>query len=229
MERKGFTLAEVLITLGIIGVVAALTLPVLIGSYKKNTTLTTLKKDYSVFAQAFKAAELHKGDIKDWEYYSTIWYRRKPDDLLNNYLKPYLNIVKTYDVVEGAGPLKMCDYSVKYKKNSNLIDFEMGGNDKYIPFILDNGSCVVLAQSQSDTDPSRTNRFYIDVNGKSNPNLLGKDIFVFYVDITNGSFLPYGINDYDRIGPGCSIGETQEYCAAKILRDGWEIKDDYPW
>ncbi len=38
MYRKGFTLAEVLITLGIIGVVAAITIPSLITNYQKTVT-----------------------------------------------------------------------------------------------------------------------------------------------------------------------------------------------
>lgn len=44
----GFTLAEVLITLGIIGVVAALTMPSLIAEHQKNKLLQELKK-HSVF------------------------------------------------------------------------------------------------------------------------------------------------------------------------------------
>ena len=46
--KKGFTLAEVLITLGIIGVVAALTLPSLIQNYKEKATVTAVKESYSI-------------------------------------------------------------------------------------------------------------------------------------------------------------------------------------
>lgn len=44
LQKKAFTLAEVLITLGIIGVVAAMTLPTLVGEYQKKQTATQLKK-----------------------------------------------------------------------------------------------------------------------------------------------------------------------------------------
>ena len=50
--KKGFTLAEVLITLGIIGVVAALTMPTLMSNYRKHQTVTQLKKAYSEISQA---------------------------------------------------------------------------------------------------------------------------------------------------------------------------------
>lgn len=53
---KAFTLAEVLITLGIIGVVAAMTLPTLINSYKKQQTVTHLQKVYTSLNQALRLA-----------------------------------------------------------------------------------------------------------------------------------------------------------------------------
>ena len=55
--KNGFTLAEVLITLGIIGIVAAMTLPALVGKYQKKVTVTRLKKFYSTMQQAIQLAE----------------------------------------------------------------------------------------------------------------------------------------------------------------------------
>ncbi len=66
MGKKGFTLAEVLITLGIIGVVAAMTLPTLITKYKEQETVTRVKKFYSVFSQAYTMAVLDNGTINNW-------------------------------------------------------------------------------------------------------------------------------------------------------------------
>lgn len=64
--KKGFTLAEVLITLGIIGVVAALTMPVLMANYKKQQTVTQLKKVYSALQQSVQISQVKYGDIVDW-------------------------------------------------------------------------------------------------------------------------------------------------------------------
>lgn len=60
--RLGFTLAEVLITLGIIGVVAALTLPALIQNYQKKATATSVKKAYSELNQVIQMAKADYGD-----------------------------------------------------------------------------------------------------------------------------------------------------------------------
>ncbi|MDR1327154.1 MAG: type II secretion system GspH family protein [Heliobacteriaceae bacterium] len=64
--RKGFTLAEVLITLGIIGVVAALTMPSLIAKYKEKVTFTKLKKLYSIMSQAYFQAREEHGNVSAW-------------------------------------------------------------------------------------------------------------------------------------------------------------------
>ena len=65
MKIKGFTLAEVLITLGIIGIVAAMTLPTVTGKYRKKVVETRLKRFYSVANAAVKASELDNGS---WDY-----------------------------------------------------------------------------------------------------------------------------------------------------------------
>ncbi|MDR1327174.1 MAG: type II secretion system GspH family protein [Heliobacteriaceae bacterium] len=65
-DVRGFTLAEVLITLGIIGVVAALTMPVLIQNYRKHNVETRLKKVYSVMNQAANMVISERGDYENW-------------------------------------------------------------------------------------------------------------------------------------------------------------------
>ncbi len=50
MQKKGFTLAEILITLAIIGVVAVLTIPTVVRNYQKTQTVTQLKKVYSALS-----------------------------------------------------------------------------------------------------------------------------------------------------------------------------------
>lgn len=97
--NKAFTLAEVLITLGIIGIVAAMTMPSLVGKYRQKTVETRLEKFYSVANQAVKLSELKNGPKEYWarctdgvqtDVSTTIdcetWY--------NTYLKDYLKAVR---------------------------------------------------------------------------------------------------------------------------------------
>ena len=63
-RKIAFTLAEVLITLGIIGVVAALTIPTLMANHRKQVVETSLEKFYSTMNQAIKMAEVDYGDVR---------------------------------------------------------------------------------------------------------------------------------------------------------------------
>lgn len=62
----GFTLAEVLITLGIIGVVAAMTMPSLIANHQEKVTVTKVKKVYSILSQAYLIAVEEYGTPDEW-------------------------------------------------------------------------------------------------------------------------------------------------------------------
>ena len=66
-RKVAFTLAEVLITLGIIGVVAAMTLPTLLANHRKNVAEARLTKFYSAINQAVLLSERENGEHKDWD------------------------------------------------------------------------------------------------------------------------------------------------------------------
>ncbi len=65
-KNNAFTLAEVLITLGIIGVVAAMTIPNLIQSNFEKRTVTILRETQSILSQAIRMAEEEYGDVSGW-------------------------------------------------------------------------------------------------------------------------------------------------------------------
>ena len=90
-KRIAFTLAEVLITLGIIGVVAALTLPNLITQYQKNATVQGLKVAYSLLSQAVQKSISENGEIDNWDY------TLNTNAFNETYILPYLKIAKKCD------------------------------------------------------------------------------------------------------------------------------------
>ena len=101
--KKAFTLAEVLITLGIIGVVAALTMPALIQKHQEQVAVNKLKKFYSTFSQAYLMAVNEYGTFDNWglggpeddaeddNKYSTDYIDRI--DKFFDMMKPYLKII----------------------------------------------------------------------------------------------------------------------------------------
>ena len=64
--KKAFTLAEVLTTLGIIGVVAAITMPMLVSTYQERELVSRLKKDYSNISQSYAQSLVENGLPKYW-------------------------------------------------------------------------------------------------------------------------------------------------------------------
>ena len=81
-----------LITLGIIGVVAALTIPILIQNYKKREVETSLKKIYTTVNQAIKKAELDYGDYHTWES------GPNGTGAIEKYFIPYLNVINVWQM-----------------------------------------------------------------------------------------------------------------------------------
>ena len=87
--KFGFTLAEVLITIGIIGVVAAITIPGLITNIQHRDYSAKLKKFYSTMKQAIISAEDDFGDVGTWDKTLT------NKEFIQKYLGPYIKL--SYD------------------------------------------------------------------------------------------------------------------------------------
>jgi len=70
----------------------------------------------------------------------------------------------------------------------------------------------------------------IDINGQKGPNRYGKDIFIFAINFNN-NVVKANCQGKDMvyINNNCNINGSGACCAAKIIKDGWQIKDDYPW
>ena len=90
-RKFAFTLAEVLITLGIIGVVAAITMPVLIQNQTNRETEVKLQKFYSVFNQAIKRSIVDNAEMSTWD---TSLPGAEFDD---KYIIPYLQVVEVVE------------------------------------------------------------------------------------------------------------------------------------
>jgi len=69
----------------------------------------------------------------------------------------------------------------------------------------------------------------VDLNASKGPNTYGKDVFWFDLDPDKG-LMPNGYaSSTTTVNNNCKTGAGASYCATKIMRDGWEIKSDYPW
>ena len=99
-RKTAFTLAEVLITLGIIGIVAALTMPALIDNHNKKVVEARLEKFYSSINQAIRMAELDYGPREYW--FEDNSDRTLQEEWCKKYIIPYMNVTKTGLVNQGG-------------------------------------------------------------------------------------------------------------------------------
>ena len=218
---KAFTLAEVLITIGVIGVVASLTIPTLINNYQKPQMVTQLKKVYTTLSQAKKIAEIDNGSSENWEF--EIPSNGGNEKFVNKYLAPYIRIIKDC----GTTTTGECAFST----NEGAL------SDKFYRFYLEDGTLIALIVWVGADYGYATLR--IDINGKQKPNTYGKDIFKFIfwgydnsrstASLIKGKLLPEYFDRPEEINVSCAVGGNRYACAAKIMFDGWQIKDDYPW
>ena len=227
-HRCGFTLAETLITLVIVGVVAALTVPTLITKYQKEQTVTKLKKVYSALSQTTQKAIADNGPINTWE----IGEHASPEAskaFADKYLIPYLNVMKNC----GNDTSDECKFERITRKPSNPTEL----NEKYSRFFLNDGSLIGVYIYNKESLGVRA-LIYIDINGQKKPNIVGRDYFelsynLVYPNDTSleGKFIPIGINKTreELKTSDCNKNNYGYHCFSLILKDGWQIKDDYPW
>jgi len=212
--RKAFTLAEVLITLSIIGVVAAMTMPTLIQTQQRKEYSVRLKKFYSMMSQAILLAENEYGEIENWSRKDNLTDNdpeiegqknfAETRDYWNKYYAPYIKTLKIERVNKKA---KI------YLADGSTID---GWN----------GGCFT---------------FSYDVNGDKKPNMGGLDIFNFNICErkaqralycrNNQPFGPGGMNAaVDRESALDICKDARANCSSLlILYDDFEFKKDYPW
>ncbi len=222
--KKGFTLAEVLITLAIIGVVAALTIPSVIQNYKKIQTVTQLKKVYSALSNTTNLAILDHGPITSWEVGS--WNGDASVAFADTYLIPYLKVSKNCGTEISAN----CGMEA-YKLNGAPYIFDRN----FARFYLTDGTLIALITINGEYKYAV---IYVDINGKKKPNTFGKDIFVFVYNIkyvVDGKFVPPGylmhkdLLTLDSYDDACNKNKSGWYCASLIMKDGWKMPDNYPW
>ena len=209
-----FTLAEVLITLGIIGIVAEMTIPTLMNNVGDMELKAAWKKEFSTFSQVTTSLiSDNGGDL----------INLCTSDIQGNCLRDaYGKYLKS---------TKSCDgnmYSV-YGDCWHLLD---GSASKWLNntgvtapgfiwrneagLMLADGSMVIFNWFQSDCQSGYgCGYMYFDVNGFKKPNVVGRDIF--QVELHKDRLLPEGAQGTFASGQGCDASSSGQACSAKYI------------
>lgn len=215
-KRIGFTLAEVLITLAIIGVVAALTVPTLITNIQKQQYVTGFKEALRTITEATeRVKDTNGGSLVNAFGTNYGW------SMVDAY-RPYLSILKQCPV---GGCPKPSGLVWKTLYGDNNIWFDMYDESS---IFLPNG--MILRFTLDDTTCSTYTWNYcgnviVDVNGTKPPNQMGRD--TFRILINRDGVWPDGTEDsnYGYIhGASCNPADNNMYsgigCGARIMLEG---------
>lgn len=209
--KMAFTLAEVIITLGIIGIVAEIVVPDVVNNAQKQVAATKLRQAYGILIQATNSISTDCSDILGCLSSTTLaagnGNAAAAQEVANLY-KGKLFLAK--DCTDGT--TKGCFASDNYKSLNTTVYGDFNLDSSIASVVLRNGETigfqwVGLASATNIID------FYVDINGLQSPNMIGKDMFLFFYDRSQKRFVPCSDNT-------CSSSGTGWGCAGKIIQEG---------
>lgn len=219
-----FTLAEVLIVLLIIGVIASLVIPGIIADTQQAEFKAAWKKTYSDLSQATKRLAMdNAGDLTgvfDGTGYTT--------DLFRNKFLPYLSYTKLCEAYQQPSGPDGCWYTASNFYHLSGTTYQWGLSS-FSRMVLNNGTlllfwflsstCADIASPNHDT----CGWIFVDVNGFKGPNKIGKDVFALLV-LKNGNVIPTGTQ-----GDTYYNNPTYYSCDVKTYpnTEGWSCSADY--
>lgn len=171
-KTSAFTLAEVLITLGIIGVVAAMTVPALIQNTQDNELKKSWKEIYSQIAQATNQLIADNGgtlgDVCSADSSTDSNYLSDNADCITTLYSSILKNTGTYLTAN-----VWTDNTISYK----YLNGDPWGTIGYPNIHMINGAILYILRLNG----LNNSYMFVDVNGKKGPNIVGKDMFILWI------------------------------------------------
>ena len=230
--KLAFTLAEVLITLGIIGVVAAMTMPTLIQNYRRKVVEKKLYTTYNILQNMVRMSAVDNGDPYNWVL------DNDDDEIFEKYFAPYLKIIEKCSRKSSV----YCDTSMKGISGTDTNVY------KY-KYILSNGVGIIFAPGATLLESRRKGTFFVDILSGPKDRIIGRNVFTFNFIVDRDKYFITGAQDYpttpnvfcnniknnrESAINDCKSGKTSSgfafgiYCTALIECNNWVIPKDYP-
>lgn len=212
--QKAFTLAEVLITLLIIGVVSSIAIPIVLNDIKEAEYNEGIKKAYADLSNALKMIQVNNGGTVN---VGVIGNTAGSLAITNEFCN-VMSCIRVDGTSNIFGPI-----NYKYYKGDEYSSFP-GTSSNTPAVIINNGSFVSFRSYDSCNYSGINNCGYIiiDINGKKGPTMLGRDFYYFWIILKNNYYIiaPMGIHgDGKTCLPGENTGDKSSGCTAKRLLD----------
>lgn len=212
--KKGFTLAEILITLTIVGIVAAITIPNLVGNASKKSQASLMRKTSVELTEAVDL-EISQKDVK------SVAPLFDTTDKINDFLVNTFKVIKNchsdpFNTTTTCLPSKM-GY-ISGAASTNLSDYITIADSSCI----ENSAGITICMSKFVPNATDKTTGYgeilVDTNGVKDPNIKGRDIFRLKY-MYNGDIEDYGVADNCT---GIAI-TTPDGCYARLEQDNWTM------
>lgn len=211
-----YTLAELLIVIGIIGLIADMTIPSLMTNYEKSLTEIQLKKFFSTIANAQKMAEAENGPIENW------YKDWQPAAVVFENIKPYLKFAVAPAV---PGKIQTGPGSATTIKS---VHFRLA--DGMCGVFRDNGSKSLFGDGAYFWEIYTQCGNRVPVSGRTHFEFSVKNCTSLTKQYTNGIDEKYGWR-VDYLNSGCTFptdyGWKEYECFLRIAQNNWQIKDNY--
>lgn len=226
-KRFAFTLAETLITLGIIGVVAAITIPGLMTAHKAHRMRAQFLKSYSTVQQVFK--QMESDDISTDP--STYVRNNIPDGVFYNTFKKYLTGITDCGIYSSK-TLPCYKLSDKTKGYKSLTGNTLLGSAYFDDgqFAMQDGTLLLFEQPYLGSQTNAYIWVMVDINGfKEGPNRMGYDLFVFHFQ--DGELRTMGDSRtmYNNLEQYCSLNSNQYLNGIACAQRAKSEADYFKW
>lgn len=218
-RRHAFTLAEVLVTLTIIGVIAALTIPTLNQNTQNNELVSGCLKAYSSLSQAIDKMKIDYGPIglgKKWNSAEIFWKGTNGDH--RDGFTAQFNTVRIDDNYESKcydKPIKELSNTVTDHSGFTMVTTDGMCFNYSTGFCSDKGVADGVPTAQDKNLTNCMGRFLVDVNGEKGPNVYGRDIY-FFLLVKGKGIIPAG---NDNNSANCTKGSNGMDCAARVIKE----------
>ena len=238
MKKFGFTLAEILVALAIVGMVAAVSIPTMVTENKKKVWANSLSVAVSDFENAMttylvKEGESNLQDTKAWS-----------DDYFNKDISVEKALGKSFKIKKVANKaddfygsnidVKHLNTKINTSAESYIVGQAYQSKSGIVYFINQlKGQPLIDSFEDGGKLEQLVAKIGIDINGKKGPNRMGRDVFVFFLG-ADGYLFPYGskdVNLYDSNytlldETNCSgsvTGNAGQHCAARLAGNGYKM------
>ncbi len=222
-SKMGFTLSEVLITLGIIGIVAMLTIPAVVKNYRNKLYAAQLKRTYGMIEDAVQSIMADEHATSFSETTAGVPSAEPDGDFPEGkgayyFLNKYFKTIKT-GCNATENDTNQCRASAYASPGGEVSDLILYGD--YCAQTT-NGATICSIYNEGNNNTT----IMIDVNGPADPNIAGRDAFTFNI-LSDGSMADWSSDGDDCGTKTHEAGHIADYasgCITKIIEDGWEMK-----